>query len=213
MWAIRHAQNAIASLGRLTRNTTSTLMTTSVIGIALALPGGLYLTIDSFRSIGDDWDSNPTISVFLDLDVSDESSKIIAKKIMDIQGVSSTKIITSEEAFQEFRMLSNFGDTLDLLGSNPLPAVIIIKPDDMHGTIDQMEKIILNVNKIPQIDLIQVDTQWVKRLNAILKIIERGIYILALLLCVAIFLIIGNTIRLEILNRSEEIKIIRLVGS
>tara|TARA_B100000674_G_scaffold2199_1_gene1859 strand:- start:46324 stop:47283 length:960 start_codon:yes stop_codon:yes gene_type:complete len=212
IWLLRHAQNAISSLGRLKRNFTSTIMTTSVIGIALALPGGLYLAIDSLRVVGNNWNNGPSISAFLRKDVSDEDAEEVSKEILNIEGVAKTRLITREEALNEFREVSGFREALDLLSSNPLPVVIVVEPKKNYTDTNQIKKIATSLNKIIKIDLVQYDTQWIERLHAIIKIIERVIYILAFILCIAIFLIIGNTIRLEILNRYDEIKIIRLVG-
>ena len=70
-----------------------------------------------------------------------------------------------------------------------------------------------SLSALPGVELAQLDVQWVKRLHAILQIIRRSVTALAALLSLAVLLVVGNTIRLDILNRRAEIEVTKLIGA
>lgn len=213
VWFMRHMQAAIGALGRLLRSPFSTLMTTAVIGIAIALPAGLALLIDNVRQVSDNWEGTSNISLFLYQSVSDEQAAQVKEWVSLRPGVAEARLVTKQQAMDEFQQLSGFGDALDLLEDNPLPAVVLVKPSqEAASSAEQTEKLADNLEQLEEVELAQVDLQWLRRFDAITRTIERGIYILAGLLCIAVLLVIGNTIRLEIQNRHSEIEIIKLVG-
>lgn len=211
-WLLRHAQNALASLGRLSRNPLSTLMTAAVIGIAIALPSGLHLLIDNVRSLSGTWEGASSISLFLDRQLDDRQAEQIRHTISLRQDVAEATLITRAAAMEEFRALSGFGAALDLLDRNPLPAVVLVVPAATHESAEATGLLARQLQNYREIELAQVDLQWVRRLDAITRTLERGVLILAALLSGAVLLIIGNTIRLEIQNRHSEIEIVKLVG-
>lgn len=211
-WLLRHAQNAVAALGRLTRTPLSTLMTAAVIGIAIALPGGLHLLIDNIRSLSGTWEGASSISLFLDRQLDDRQAEQIRHTISLRQDVAEATLITRAAAMEEFRVLSGFGAALDLLDRNPLPAVVLVVPATAYESAEATGALARQLENYREIELAQVDLQWVRRLDAITRTLERGVLILAALLSGAVLLIIGNTIRLEIQNRHSEIEIVKLVG-
>ncbi|MCG6964917.1 MAG: permease-like cell division protein FtsX [Chromatiaceae bacterium] len=211
-WLLRHAQMSLSSLGRLTRSPISTLMTATVIGIALALPSGLHLLIDNVRELSSSWEGSASVSLFLSDSVSDEQAEQVRKQIALRPDVAETRLISRARALQEFRELSGFGEALELLEHNPLPAVVLVRPQsDIQGA-EAVGRMAQDLQNYREIELAQVDLQWVERLNAITGAIERAVLILAGLLAGAVLLIVGNTIRLDIQNRHSEIEIVKLVG-
>lgn len=213
IWLARHAQMSLASLGRLSRNPVSTLMTALVIGIALALPSGLHLLVDNVRAVSSSWDGTASISLFLADDVSNEQAEAVRRQIALRPDVGATRLISRDEALDEFRRLSGFGAAIDLLDSNPLPAVVMVRPaQDAATGAEGFAAMAAELQGYREIELAQVDLQWVERLGAITRTFDRGVLILAVLLAAAVLLIIGNTIRLEIQNRTSEIQIVKLVG-
>ncbi|MGD2073522.1 MAG: permease-like cell division protein FtsX [Gammaproteobacteria bacterium] len=207
----RHAQVALNSLGRLYRAPLGSFMTAAVLGIALALPSGLYLLTANLQRLSTQWDGNANISLFLRDSVSTAQAEALAGSVGDWPGVRSVQLITPEQALAEFRELSQFGDVLDALEDNPLPAVVAIEPrqTDPEAAATLLEEL----RGLPEVDLAQLDLQWVKRFRAIVDIVHRSIWVLATLLGVAVVLIVGNTIRLEIQNRHAEIEITKLIGA
>jgi cell division transport system permease protein len=211
-WLLRHAQMSLSSLGRLSRSPVSTAMTAAVIGIALALPSGLHLLVDNVRELSGAWDGTASISLFLAEGLSDEQAEAVQAQIRRRPDVAETRLIDRSQALAEFRRLSGFGEAIELLDDNPLPAVVLVKPQAQLQDADVLAKLADELQAYREIDLAQVDLQWVKRLGAITGTFERAVLILAVLLAGAVLLIVGNTIRLEIQNRHSEIEIVKLVG-
>jgi cell division transport system permease protein len=212
-WMARHIQVALNSLGRLYRAPSSSLMTTAVIAIALALPTGLYLLTGNLQRLSTQWDGNTNLSLFLHRSVSLQQAGALQKKLAQMPEIDSLQLITPEQALEEFRALSGFGDALDVLDENPLPAVIAVKPDKAYSDVDAAAALLEKLRALPEVELAQLDLQWVRRFSAIVDIVRRSIWVMAALLGLAVLLIIGNTIRLEIQGRREEIEITKLIGA
>ncbi len=211
-WLLRHAQMSLSSLGRLSRNPVTTAMTAAVIGIALALPSGLHLLVANVSQLSSSWDGSASISLFLNQDVSDERADKVRRQVSMRADVAETRLIARDQALEEFRRLSGFGEAIELLDHNPLPAVVLVRPQASVQGADAVADLAQTLQGYREIDLAQVDLQWVARLAAITGTIERGVLILAAVLAGAVLLIVGNTIRLEIQNRHSEIEIVKLVG-
>ena len=211
-WLLRHAQMSLSSLGRLSRSPISTTMTAAVIGIALALPSGLHLLVDNVSELSSTWDGSASISLFLGEGVNDENADSVRRQVALRADVAETRLINREQALDEFRRLSGFGEAIELLDHNPLPAVVLVRPQDSIQGADAVAALAQELQSYREIELAQVDLQWVERLGAITGTIERAVFILAILLAGAVLLIVGNTIRLDIQNRHNEIEIVKLVG-
>lgn len=213
VYLARHVQMALNSLGRLYRAPLASLMTAAVIGIALALPSGLYLLTGNLQRLTTQWDGGAGLSLFLRHDVTLTRAEALADRLRGWPEVGELQLITPEQALGEFRKLSGFGDTLEALDENPLPAVLAIRLADGATGAAAASDLAQRLQALPEVDLAQLDLQWVKRFNAIVAIVERSIWVLAGLLGLAVLLVTGNTIRLEIQNRREEIEITKLIGA
>ena len=210
---LRHAQVFFYSLGQLSRTPVATLMTCMVIGIALALPTGLHTLLNNAQQLSGGWENTAQISVFLKKKVSESQAMKIKSDIQRWPNVISVHYISREQALKEFQNLSGFGDALKALNANPLPSVLIVKPELTATTNEQTaEKLLTKLRQLRQTDKAQLDMQWVRRLYAIMNIIERGVQILGFLLALAVLLVVGNTIRLAIQNRRKEIVVMKLIG-
>lgn len=209
---IRHLQVFFYSLGQLSRAPISTLMTCMVIGIALALPTGLYTLLKNAQQLSGGWESTAQISVFLKKDVQTTQAQKLKTDIERWSDVVSVHYISREEALKEFQELSGFGDALKALNSNPLPSVLIVKPQLSKNTEHATQTLLNQLRNLRQTDKAQLDMQWVRRLYAIMNIVERGVLILGFMLALAVLLVVGNTIRLAIQNRRKEIVVMKLIG-
>jgi len=209
----RHAQVALDSLGRLYRNRVSSLMTAAVIAIAMAMPAGLYLLLDNLGRLSGTWDGQASMSVFLKNSVQASAAEKLVKSVRQWPEVGSVQLVTPEQALEEFSERSGFADVLDALDENPLPAVLIVFPADDYSTPAAASTLRDRFSRLPETELAQLDLQWVQRLSAILEIARRGILVISSLLALAVLLVIGNTIRLEIQNRREEILVTKLIGA
>lgn len=211
-WLVHHVRTLIASLGFLWRNAISSLMTIAVIAIALALPAGLYAMLDNLSRASVDWDDSAQISLFLRDSVTDVQAQLLADKLARHKEIDQVKFIHKDQALAEFQRISGFNAAIESLGSNPLPHVLAIKPlvDAKHP--GNVAKLVDELSKRKEVELAQLDLQWVKRLYALLEIAHRGIWLVAGLLGLAVLLIVGNTIRLDIQNRRAEIEVTKLIG-
>lgn len=209
---LRHLQVLFFSLGRLSRTPFSTLMTAAVIGIALALPAGLYVVLQNAQQLSQGWDNSTQISVFLKHEVDDGRVAALASRLRATAEVATVDYISRDQALAEFRRYSGFGDALKALDYNPLPAVLVVRPVEGEGTPRAVERLLDRLRRLPETDSVQLDMQWVKRLYTIMEIGRRGVLVLAVLLGVSVLLVVGNTIRLAIQSRRDEIVITKLIG-
>jgi cell division transport system permease protein len=213
VYLLRHLQVCMETLGRLTGTPVSTLMTVAVVGIALALPVGLHVMLQNAQRVTKSWDTAAQISLFIKANVSQERINSLAERIEQRREVARIEVISSEAAMNEFREHSGFGEALEALEENPFPPVIVVYPRPDYDRIEIIESLLADFNGYDEIDLAQLDMQWIRRLYAIMDIGRQGVLVLAALLALAVLLIVGNTIRLAIENRREEIEVMKLVGA
>jgi cell division transport system permease protein len=212
-WLLRHLQVLVASLGRLSRQPLASLMTAAVIGIAVALPAALHLLVANVQNLASTWEGGSTISLFLETDTSEQETAQLAQRLRERGGIAEVQLISAEQALDEFRRLSGFGEALDLLDENPLPAVLLVHPTAALDDPNRAARLAEELGQIAEVEIARADLQWLQRLQAITRIAERAIGVLAVLLATAVLLVIGNTIRLEIEQRHQEIEISKLVGA
>lgn len=209
---LRHAQVFFYTLGQLARAPVATFLTVAVIGITLALPAGLYIAIENVQRLARGWEDNGQISLFLKRDLSDPAIEKLSEKIRKLPAVSWVDYVSREAALAEFKKLSGFGEALGALDRNPLPPVLVVHPAATHSHPDALQSLLKDLRRYNEVELAQLDLEWVRRLYAMLDLARQGVLILAAGLAVAVLLIIGNTIRLAVLNRRDEIEIIKLIG-
>lgn len=208
-----HLWVLVSSLGQLWRTPFATFMTAAVIGIALALPAGLHVLLQNVQKLSTGWEGTAQVSLFIKQGVAEKRIQSLAEKLSGWEGVADVRYISREQALAEFRELSGFGGALDSLDENPLPAVLVVRPTSEAAEPAQMELLLGKVRDLEPVDLAQLDMEWVRRLSGIIELGKRGVLLLAGLLAMAILLVVGNTIRLTILNRRDEIVITKLIGA
>ena len=211
-WLNRHIGTAVGALGRLSRHPFASLMTILVIAVTLALPAAMHLLVKNARGVSASWDNALDFSVYLKAGTAEDDARRLAAIIEQRADVDQVRLVTSAEALDEFRTQSGFGEALDHLTVNPLPHTLVVRPGSANTEIS-MELLDEELGNLPEADFVQVDTEWVRRFHAILEILQRSIAIGSVLLGAAILVIIGNTIRLDIQNRREEIEVTKLIGA
>jgi len=211
-YLLRHAQVLVYSLGQLSRTPVSTFMTAAVIGIALALPTGLHVLLDNAQQLSGGWQGATQISLFLKSNTTDFQARKLVNRLRKLPEIKNVRYISRQQALKEFKTLSGFGDALKALKENPLPAVLVIQPSTEQQSAGIAEQLLDKLKRNPEVDVAQLDMQWIKRLYAIMEIVRHGVIILTALLALAVLLVVGNTIRLAIQNRRDEIVVIKLIG-
>ncbi len=211
-WLERHLQTLVGSLGRLWQQPFSALLTVLVIGIALALPACLHVLVQNVRAASGGWSNALDISVYMKPGTSIDEAKRAAERIGKRRDVSNVTVVKADDALAEFRRNSGFGEALDALKDNPLPHALIVRPAQEFRGPGQVGGLVAELKRLPGVDIVQLDTEWVSRFNAILDIVRRIVLLAAALFALGILVIVGNTIRLDIENRRDEIEVTKLVG-
>lgn len=190
-----------------------TTLTVVVIAIALALPSVMFLALHNVQQLSSGFESSAQITVFIKKDINSQQVKQLGKALNDLPEVVSTAFISADQALEEFKALSGFGSALQYLDDNPLPAVFLVQPE-MSGTTGllQTQKLVKAIGQLTAVEDIQVDMLWIQRLATITEVSKKLVLALGIALGVGVLLVIGNTIRLAIQNRREEIIVVKLVG-
>jgi cell division transport system permease protein len=209
----RHAQTLLGSLGRMVNQPFATLMTMGVVAVALALPLFLNLFLTNVRSATGNWNEAFDLSVYMDKRAGAVRTASVAKQLRQRGDVAAVRVITADQALAEFRNDSGFGKALDALNDNPLPDTLIVTPTLTASTPQGTAALKGAIAGMPDVQSVQLDTEWVKRLHAMLDILRRVVLLTGGLLGAGVVLIVGNTIRLDILNRRAEIEVMKLVGA
>ena len=208
----RHLQALLGSVGRLARSPLSTLLTLLVIALALALPTTLRLFVTNAQLATGNFANAVDLSVYLKADVPLAKAQQLAQAAGQRADVAAVTVIAADKGLEDFRTYSGFGEALQALKDNPLPHVLHVRPKAEDSSAAALESLRRYFGAWPEVDLVQVDSEWVMRFNAILEVLRRLLLIAAALLGLGVLAVIGNTIRLEIQGRRAEIEVTKLVG-
>ena len=137
----------------------------------------------------------------------------MAGRLREWPELQRVQVIGAQQALNEFRDQAGFAEALAQLTTNPLPAVLALSPHSAYASPDRIQDLEERLGQVPEVDFVRVDTRWLMRFQAILDLAQALVLLLAGLLAVGVLLIVGNTIRLEILNQRGEIEIMELVGA
>lgn len=209
---LHHLQSLVFSLGKIYHAPTATIMTIAVIGITLSLPGGFYLFLKNIEALSGDFRSSTQITLYLDLKLSEKNARSLERVVIGTQDVATTEFVSREQALAAFRQSSGFGKSIDTLASNPLPHTIIVQPSSEADSF-AVKNLLNRLEAFPEVTIAKLDTEWLERLYTILEIAKRSVGIVTILFAFAVLLIIGNTIRLDIQNRYQEIIVTKLIGA
>jgi cell division transport system permease protein len=212
-WREQHLYSFFSSLGRLAARPLATALTLAVLSLALALPLLFWLLLDNARGLSGTVEDARSISVFLKPDTNAAAVDAMAEKLRHHADVLSVTVKSPEQGLEEFKAQSGFADALNVLHYNPLPALLIVDPRAASGSTDPAPALVEEFRRDPAVDQVQYDAQWKQRLNAILQLARRGAAVLAVLLALAALLVIGNTVRLDIQGRADEIGVMQLLGA
>jgi len=203
----------MGSLGRIVQHPIATGMTVAVIAVALALPLFLNVLLQNTRAATAGWNQAFELSVYLAKKASSERAESLATQLRSRPDVAQVRVISADQALAEFRSSSGFGKALDALEANPLPQTLIVTPTVAASTPEGTQALKARIAALADVDTVELDTEWVQRLNALLDLVRRVVWLTGGLLGLSVVLVVGNTIRLDILNRRAEIEVMKLVGA
>lgn len=208
-WARRHAFSLLSSLGTIARHPLASLMTFGVVGFALALPMALHVALVNVERLGQQWERLDTLSVFLQTGMETAEVDRLVSRLSAWPQVLAVDPISPEQGLTELSAQLGLTRADDLLTDNPLPWVLEVTPAQGF----QRETLLARLDGEPAVSSVVVDLQWLERLDAMTELLSRLVLLLAVLLALGVAVIIGNTIRLDIQNRAEEIEVMALVGA
>jgi cell division transport system permease protein len=211
-WGLHHRYSCKDSLSRLLQTPIQSFLTWLVIAIAVALPAGLFLGLQNIQSIGNGWEDNSQMSIFLNRNTKTNAIEKFVTSIKTDPEINSVEIISPVAALEEFKRYSGLNEILSNLDENPLPSILIVQPTAAVNTPEKVSTLQKKLSQSAIVDTVQMDMAWLQRLHEMLSLGKRFVFMLAALLLIGVLLIIGNTLRLAIENRREEIIVTKLVG-
>jgi len=206
-WFDHHAYSLVASLGRMLSKPWATALTIGVMAVALALPLGLWATLVNIERFAGSVQQSRQISVFLKTEVGPERARALAEGLRARADIERVELRTPEQGLAELRSRSGLGDAVSVLDGNPLPSVLIVTPKGDEILLAQ------SLQNLPQADVVQHDAGWRQRLDTWLRFGTRLAWVLAALLGLGALLVVGNTVRLDIQARRDEIGVLQLLGA
>lgn len=210
---LQNFRQLISSLGELWRTPFSSIMTMMVLGVSLTLPVTLHVIVKNVSAISTSFDSASEISLFIKQEVGESKVEQLLTRLRLYPEIESVAHIDRTQALAEFKSLSGFGSALDYLDENPFPSVILVTPQLKHRNAMAAEALLNKLQEEKEVRFGKLDIEWLKRLNALLGLLNETVFVLGLLLLSAVILIIGNTIRLSIMSKRDQIEVMKLVGA
>ncbi|MBS4096457.1 MAG: permease-like cell division protein FtsX [Sulfuricella sp.] len=211
VWLIQHRAALAGVLRHFARTPFASLLTALVIGVALSLPAGLYSLLVNIQGLANHAQGEPLITVVLTATANAEAINDLQAKLRKREDIAEFTFIPRDQALQELNRSAGVGDVTAGLDKNPLPDVITVRPASTDAPA--ITKLGEELRKLPKVETVLLDEAWVKRLHAMLQLGREGVTLLAVLLGFALVVIIGNTIRLQILSQREEIEVSSLIGA
>lgn len=207
-----HFHVLTTTLVQLGRSLGGNLMTIVVIGIALALPATLHVFLNKVENLGASWQESAQVSLFLKANLPAQTLAGLKSELQGWSEISRLEYISPEQALDDFQNSSGLGDALSMLDENPLPGVLVVTPAQAHQSPAAVELLLQRLRQRSEVDLAQLDLEWLQRLHGLIQLAERVVLVLGGLLALAVLFIIGNTIRLGIQSRHDEIEVVKLIG-
>lgn len=206
-WRDQHLYSLVSSLGRVVQRPFSTLMTIGVMAVALALPLGLGLGLVNVERLSGSVRESREVGLFLRTDVGAAQAAELADALRARPDVAAVTEKSPEEGLAEFKGMSELAGALALLEDNPLPTVLVVSPRDDGAAVAAA------MRTEPRVELVQHDAVWRQRLSAWLAFGTRFTWVLAGLFGLGVLLVVGNTVRLEIGTRRDEIAVLQQLGA
>ena len=206
-WLDHHAYSLVSALGRFAHRPWSTLLTIGVMAVALALPLGLWLVLDNVGRFAGSAQQSRQVTLFLETDVDATRAAAMADELRAREDVAAVELRTPDEGLAELREQGGLDLAIDALDDNPLPSVLLVTPAGDGALLADA------LRDADGVELLQHDAEWRRRLDGWLRFGGRVALVLALLLGLGALLVVGNTVRLDIQSRRDEIGVLQLLGA
>lgn len=210
-WLSHHLYAFALAFKRLGGAPIGSLLSIGVIGIAFSLPAGVYVMLENLQAFSERFSGTPQLSLFLKLEANKADVAEVESRLKQSPDVASFRFVSRDQALEQFKQGSELADVLEGLVRNPLPdAFVIVAKTSSPEALDALRA---ELGKFPQIEHVQVDSAWARRLDALLKLGRLAVWMLAALLSFSVMAVAFNTIRLQILTMRDEIEVAKLIGA
>lgn len=210
-WLRAHRRALLLAMRRLAATPLNTLLALLGFGIALALPAAGYVLLGHVASLVQGRPATPQLTVFLAVNAERKTAAALEAKLKADPAVARTQLLAREDTLARMKASSGLADAIDALPQNPFPDAIVITPsDEAPGTLDQLAG---TLRQWREVEHVQVDADWARRLAALIRLAKTGVLLLAGLLGSGLVAIVFNTIRLQALTRRDEVEVSRLLGA
>lgn len=209
-WFDHHVYSLVASVGRMLRKPWATALTVGVMAVAIALPLGLWIALANVERFTGDVQRSRQVQVFLKPGIDVDRARALADTLRGRADIAALALRTPEQGLAELRERAGLGDAVAAVtadGDNPLPSVLVVTPRGDELLLAQ------SLQALPEADVVQHDAGWRQRLDGWLRFGGRLALVLAALLGLGALLVVGNTVRLDIQARREEIGVLQLLGA
>lgn len=210
-WLRNHIKVCKSALAKLLLTPMATLMTVAVLAIALTLPGFLFTVLANVQNLTQGWEGETRLSLYLETSMNDEAADRFSRTLLLRDDIAAVDYISRSQGMLEFKKHSGFGDVLDALTENPLPAMVVLLP--RSHAVAELGLMRASFEAMPEVNEAVLDLEWLQRLDAMLAVARRAVFVLGILLGLAVLLVIGNTIKMTIESRRDEIVVSKLVGA
>src|SRR5262245_10518172 len=209
-WLQHHGQSLVGTMRQLLRTPGATSCNVIAIAVAIALPLGAWVLLTNTERLGSHAAGAPQLSVFLATDATRADAERVQAMVSQVPSARRIRFVPKDEALAELQQSVAVRDIAATLGANPLPDAVVVElnPSDPKAA----EGLVVELRKLPKVALVQLDSAWVTRLDALLRLGSAMVGLLASLLGVGMVAVTFNTIRLQILTQREEIELTRLIG-
>lgn len=210
-WLAQHARTFASAVGKLVRNPLASALNIGVIGVALALPAGLYVALATLQGLAGQLAVEPQLSLFLKRDAGRSDVADIERRLKSHPGVRRASFVSREKALRDIKARTGLADVIDALDHNPLPDAFIVEAADASS--QALEALREEFRGWPKVEHVQLDSAWARRLEALVGLGRLAVFALGTLFAFALVAITFNTIRLQIMTQRDEIEVVKLIGA
>lgn len=210
-WKTHHQQSAKDSVRQIIGTPVQALFNALIIGIALALPAALFSIVGQLQAMSGHWQKQSEISVFVQKSLAPALLDQLKLTVARDPGVHQVDVISPEAGLAALGEKAGAGDVVAFLKQNPLPPVLAVRPQ-LGLDAAALTELKARLEKMPHVDEVLLDMEWIQKLNALLGLGQQLFWSLAVTFGLAVILVVGNTLRLAIERRREEIQVLKLVG-
>ncbi len=210
-WLVQHREAALLALRRLAAAPVNSLLSLLAIGIALALPAGGQMLLANAVHLAGTISAVPQISIFMAANAERRATTEIESRLNKYGGVKQVQFMARDETLARMKTNPGLRDVIEALPGNPFPDAFVVTATDERP--EAMEKLAAEFRQWPLVEHVQLDSAWVRRLDALLKLGRTAVLLLGALLGAGLIAISFNIIRMQVLTHRAEIEVSQLLGA